>query len=261
MNDFATVNYSVHNRVATIRLNRPKAMNSFTSQMRKDLQAAVDRANSDTDVRVVVLGGEGRAFCAGADLTEDFHPEFATVEAQIKDSYKPLLLAIHNSEKLFIASVKGAAAGAGCALALTCDLVIMAENAYLYQAFSAIALVPDCGASWHFVNQLGSKRALQMIVEAEKLPAASCLELGFANRVEAVDELDAATQAWAEKLASGAPLAQRYIKQIVNRVPQMSLAQTIDLEAELQNETIASKDFVEGTTAFFAKRPARFTGE
>jgi 2-(1,2-epoxy-1,2-dihydrophenyl)acetyl-CoA isomerase len=261
MSDFATVNYSVNNRVATIRMNRPKAMNAFNQQMREDLLAAVELANADDELRVIVLGGEGRGFCAGADLTEDYRPRYDTVDQQIKESYKPILMALYNSEKVTLASVRGPAAGAGSAFAMVCDLAIMADNAYIYQAFAAIALVPDCGASWHLMQQLGRKRAFQVIVEAEKLSAQTCVELGLANKVVAVDELDSATQAWAEKLAGGAPIAQRHVKALLRDVPNNTLDQTIDHEADLQNFCITSADFVEGTTAFFERRKAVFTGE
>jgi 2-(1,2-epoxy-1,2-dihydrophenyl)acetyl-CoA isomerase len=261
MKEFESVNYSVVNSVATISLNRPAAMNSINRQLRQDLHAAITRANADDTIRVVVLAGEGRGFCAGADLAEDFKLHHEKVEQQIKQEYKPLLLAIHQSPKIYISSVNGAAAGIGSALAMVCDLTIMADNAYIYQAFAAIALVPDGGASWHLVNQLGYKRAFEMIVECEKMPAATCLELGLSNRVVAADTLPSATQAWAEKLSQGAPLAQAYIKQILKSVPGQSLAQTIDLEAELQNITTTSKDSIEGIAAFFEKRAPHFIGE
>lgn len=261
MSQFETVNYRVDQRVATIRMNRPRVMNAVNEQLRRDLLAAVGMANADDEVRVIVLGGEGRGFCAGADLTEDPRPHYDSVEQQIKESYKPVVMALYHSDKITLSSVRGAAAGAGSALAMVCDLTIMADSAYIYQAFAAIALVPDCGASWHLVHQLGRKRAFQVIVEGEKIAASSCLELGLANRVVAADELDHATQAWAEKLAAGAPLAQRYVKQLLRRVPHNTLEQSIDLEAELQNDCIASQDFAEGTAAFFEKRPAVFSGK
>ena len=138
-----TVSYQVENRVATILLNRPGALNAVNEAMRRELLAAVDRANADSDVRVIVLGGRGRAFCAGADLTEDYRPRYDSVDQQIKESYKPVLLALYHSEKITLSSVRGAAAGAGSALAMVCDLTIMADSAYIYQAFAAIALVPD----------------------------------------------------------------------------------------------------------------------
>jgi 2-(1,2-epoxy-1,2-dihydrophenyl)acetyl-CoA isomerase len=261
MSNFETVNYSVGKRVATIRMNRPKALNAFNDQMRKDLLAAVDLANADNEVRVIVLGGEGRGFCAGADLTEDYRPLYDSVDQQIKESYKPILMALYHSEKITLASVRGAAAGAGSAFAMVCDLSIMADDAFIYQAFAAIALVPDCGASWHLMRQLGAKRAFQVIVEGEKLAAQTCVELGLANKLVAADELDSATQAWAEKLAAGAPLPQRYAKQLLRQAPHNTLEQAIDHEAELQNFCISSKDFTEGTTAFFEKRKPVFTGE
>jgi 2-(1,2-epoxy-1,2-dihydrophenyl)acetyl-CoA isomerase len=260
MSNFQTVIYSVENRVATIRMNRPGVMNAVNEQMRNDLLAAVDMANADDQVRVIVLGGKGRGFCAGADLTEDYRPRYDSVDQQIKKSYKPVLMTLYDSDKITLSSVRGAAAGAGSALAMVCDLSIMADDAYIYQAFAAIALVPDCGASWHLVRQLGRKRAFQVMLEAEKLAATECVELGLANRVVAVDDLDGATQAWAEKLAACAPLAQRHLKQLVRQAPFNTLEQSIDQEAGLQNDCIASADFAEGTAAFFEKREAFFSG-
>ena len=261
MSTFETVIYRVENQVATIRMNRPAAMNALNEQMRRDLLAAVDMANVDSEVRVIVLGGEGRGFCAGADLTEDYRPRYDRVDQQIKESYKPVVMALYHSDKITLSSVRGAAAGAGSALAMVCDLTIMADNAYIYQAFAAIALVPDCGASWHLVHELGRKRAFQVMLEAEKLAASECVDLGLANRVVAVDQLDSATQAWAEKLAACAPLARAHLKQLVRQAPLNTLEQSIDQEARLQNDCIASADFAEGTAAFFEKRKAAFTGK
>jgi 2-(1,2-epoxy-1,2-dihydrophenyl)acetyl-CoA isomerase len=260
MSPFETVKYTIHNQVATIRLNRPKAMNAFNVQLRKELLAAIERANADDGVRVVVLAGEGRGFSAGADLSEDYKPFHDKVEDQIKLEYKPFLMAIHSSPKIFMSSIRGPAAGIGSALAMVCDLTIMAEDAYIFQAFAAIALVPDGGVSWHLLHQLGYKRAFEMIVEAEKMSARTCLQLGLANRVVATEDLPAATQAWAEQLARGAPLAQRYIKQILKQVPSQTLSETIDMEAQLQTVVITSNDAAEGVTAFFEKRTPVFTG-
>ena len=198
---------------------------------------------------------------AGADLTEDYRPRYDSVDQQIKESYKPVLLALYHSEKITLSSVRGAAAGAGSALAMVCDLTIMADSAYIYQAFAAIALVPDCGASWHLVHQLGRKRAFQIMLEAEKLSASDCIDLGLANRVVADQELDSATRAWAENLTACAPLAQRHLKQLVRRAPLNTLEQSIDQEADLQNDCIASADFAEGAAAFFEGRKAVFTGQ
>ena len=261
MSEYEAIGYQVSERVATITLNRPEAMNAFDAAMRRETLAAVHAANADDDVRVVVLRGAGRGFSAGADLGEDFTQLHPTVEDLLVKGYQPIMLAIHDAPKLYIASVHGAAAGIASALVLVCDLVIMAEDAYLYQAFAAIALVPDGGACWHLVSALGYQRALQMVVEGEKVPAERCVALGLANRTVPGDALVAETQAWAERLVAGAPLAQRYSKQILRRAMRTSLTETIALEAKLQNMMLDSKDVLEGTQAFFEKRPAVFTGE
>lgn len=260
MSDIESVLYAVENRVATISLNRPDSLNSFNMQMRKELLAAINKANNDDNVRVVVINSAGRIFSAGADLAENYKEHHNEIEGLIVEEYKPFLMAIYNSPKLFISSVQGAAAGIGSALAMTCDLTIMEDSGCLYMAFAAIALVPDGGASWYLVNSLGYKRALEMIVESEKIPAQTCLELGLINRVVPADELVSAAQSWAEKLAAGAPLAQKYSKEILQKVPQLSLSDAIDLESKCQNVASTSEDYQEGATAFFEKRTPFFSG-
>ncbi|MBE9540549.1 MAG: enoyl-CoA hydratase/isomerase family protein [Proteobacteria bacterium] len=260
MNQFETVLYSVENRVATIRMSRPDARNAFSTALRRDMMEAIRQADSDDDVRVVVIAAEGRGFSAGADLVDGM-PSQAQVSDHIEEEYKPFLMMIHESSKLYISSIQGAAAGGGSAVAMVCDLSIMADNGYIYMAFATLGLVPDCGASWHLVNQLGYKRALQKVVEAEKISAKECLELGLVNKVVAADTLVEETQAWAEKLALGAPLAQRYAKEILRRGMGMTLSEVIDLEGQRQNITLASKDAMEGGMAFFEKRQPKFSGQ
>jgi 2-(1,2-epoxy-1,2-dihydrophenyl)acetyl-CoA isomerase len=257
MSDFETVRYAVDEGVALITLNRPAVMNAFNSQMRRDLLAAVRRAVADDAVRAVVLTGEGRGFSAGADLT-DGTP--ALVQQQIDEEYKPVLMAIAESPKPFISAVNGAAAGIGSSFAMACDLTVMAENAYIYQAFMAIGLVPDGGATWQLVRQLGRKRAFEVIVEGDKIGAGRCYELGLANRVVAPEFLLEEALGWARALARKAPLALRYSKEAVYKAMQLDLPDTISYEAKLQNLTFASEDMREGVQAFFEKRPPLFKG-
>ncbi|GHE21733.1 enoyl-CoA hydratase/isomerase family protein [Halomonas urumqiensis] len=254
-----TINLSVTSGVATIELDRPGALNAFDQAMRLELLAAIERVEADDEVRVVVIRGAGRGFSAGADL-HDVMAGYATIEEQIKAEYKPFLTRIASSEKVYIASVHGAAAGIGAALAMTCDLMLMAESAYIYQAFAAIALLPDGGATWHLVNTLGYKRAFESIVFADKLSAKRCVEWGLANRQVPDDQLIHVTCEWAERLANGAPLAQRAVKQALYQAMRLDLPGTIDLEARLQNMTIQSRDHREGAAAFFEKRAPRFEG-
>ncbi|MGJ8686209.1 MAG: enoyl-CoA hydratase/isomerase family protein, partial [Spongiibacteraceae bacterium] len=234
MSRFETVEYAVTKRVATILLNRPRARNAFNVPLRRDLLAAIELANNDDDVRVVVITGAGEGFCAGADLTEGYEG-YDKVSGLILAEYKPFILAIEQSQKLYISAINGAAAGIGSALAMCCDLTVMGESAYIYQAFAPIGLVPDGGASWQLVNAIGYKRAIAIIVEGGKIPAAECVSLGLANKVVADEELRSAAQNWAEKLALGAPLAQRYSKQLARRSMEQSLEQAIDSEAYCQD--------------------------
>lgn len=260
MPSFDTVNYSVANRVALLELNRSGSLNSFNEQLRAELLAAINQAESDDNVRVVIITGAGKGFSAGADLKEIL-AGCDSIEAQILEEYKPFLSRISQSDKTYIAAVHGAAAGIGGALAMTCDLMVMAESAYIYMAFSAIALVPDGGATWHLVNSLGYKRAYELIAEAGKLPAEQCVSLGLANKVVADAELLDYAQAWAERLAAGAPLSQKYLKQLLQSAQRLSLDETIRLEAGYQNITFTSDDFQEGVAAFFDKRKPVFTGK
>lgn len=256
---FETVTYQKAGKVATLTLNRADCLNAFNRQLRLDLLGAIQTANQDTDVRIVVLTGAGKGFSSGADLKETLS-DCQDIEAQLMDEYRPILNAISESDKTFIAAVQGVAAGIGGALALTCDLVVMAESAYLYQAFSAIGLVPDGGATWHLINSLGYKKTYALMVEAGKLSAHECEALGLINRVVPNDQVLSHSLLWAERLAEGAPLAQKYLKKLLQQAPRASLNEMIALEAQYQNQTFQSQDFSEGVEAFFAKRKPIFQG-
>jgi 2-(1,2-epoxy-1,2-dihydrophenyl)acetyl-CoA isomerase len=259
MSGYETVGYAISGQVATITLNRPDVLNAFNATLRRELIDAITRASADEHVRVVVLTGAGRAFCTGTDLAEqrpaDFLPQF-----QIDDEIKPALVAITKAPKPFIAAVNGVAAGGGVGYVLACDLVVMADDASLLQPFVNIGLIPDAGASWHLVQQLGRKRAYELIANAEKLPAQRCVELGLANRVVPAGDLLSEAQAWAQKLAQKAPLALRYAKQTLQAVETMELDDAISYEAALQNKLGRSLDAKEGVRAFMEKRKPVFTG-
>lgn len=260
MSQYETVLYSVEDRIATISVNRPQVLNAYSQLLRQELLAACEQANNDDNVLVVIFSAEGRAFCAGSDLSEE-KPEGWNVISELLTEFKPVVMAMHNSPKIYIAAVQGAAAGGGSAFAMAADFCIMADNAFLYQAFAAIALVPDCGASWFLTQQLGQKKALELMLSGEKLAASRCVELGLANKVVPLESLKDEAQALALSLVKKAPLALKYSKQLVKAAPTMNLSQTIDLEAEYQHVCISSDDYTEGTAAFFEKREPAFTGK
>ncbi len=259
-NAFKTIEYIVTNRVATVALNRPGSSNAMTVEMCGELRIAFGQANDDDGVRVIVLTGNGRNFCAGADLTDKDQANKSVIDHLEFDHGEALKL-IKNSSKPYIAAVNGAAAGIGSAYALLCDLAIMADSAYIYQAFLPIGLIPDGGANWLLGHQLSYKRAYQMIVEGTKLDAATCLDWGLTNKVTGNDLLLADTQAWAESIAVRAPLAMGYAKEQLHASFQQSYEATISSEARRQKVLLESADSREGIAAFIEKRSARFTGK
>ncbi len=261
MSSYEAVELERRGPVAIVTLNRPDTLNAFDPELRRDILWAVRDVNDDESVRVAILTGAGRAFSAGANLAEQYpDPERFRVEDQLNGQYKPALLEITRAPQPWISAVNGAAAGIGSAFAMACDLTVMADNAYIYQAFSAIGLVPDGGATWHLARTLGRKRAYEIIATGEKVSAQKCLEWGLCNRVVPAEELLPATIGWAGELAARAPLALRYAKQALNGAMEESLDETISNEARLQHTCLGSEDAREGAAAFLEKRPPQWRG-
>jgi 2-(1,2-epoxy-1,2-dihydrophenyl)acetyl-CoA isomerase len=261
VSSYETVLIERRGPVAVVTLNRPDNLNAFNGQLLEDLKWAVREVNDDPEVRVAVLTGAGRGFSAGADLA-GFQGDVGRfrVEDDLNGSYKPILLDIHNAPQPWISAVNGAAAGVGSAFAMACDLTVMAEDAYVYQAFAAIGLVPDGGATWHLARTLGRKRAYELMVSGEKMPARKCLELGLCNRVVPTEDLVDEAIRWAEELAAKSPLALRYAKEALGEAMESNLGETISNEARLQHVCITSEDFTEGVTAFLGKREPQWKG-
>lgn len=257
-----TVLYETYEKVALISHNRPTKMNASSKDLRLELRRAMNKAENDEAIRVVVLTGEGRAFQAGADLKDEYSSDHRTISEHILLDHKPLIDNIRRSEKTYIAAVNGAAAGIGMSYALACDLVMMAESAYLYSPFASIGLVPDGGACHFLLTKLGRHRAYQFIVESQRLTAAECHELGVANKVAPDEGFRAAALEWARDLSSDrAPLPMRYVKSILNALENEDYDQAVHLEAEFQHTCDQSKDMKEGVNAFFEKRKPVFTGQ
>jgi 2-(1,2-epoxy-1,2-dihydrophenyl)acetyl-CoA isomerase len=243
--------------VATVTLNRPQVYNAIDANMRAALAQAIQTTDDDPAVRIIVLRGEGPGFCAGADLGEDVSE---TAAEQLISEYKPLLLAIAASPKIWIAAVHGSAAGIGAAFALNCDLLVMAEDANIYMAFAAIGLIPDGGANWLLLRAMGYSRALEAVIEGRRIPAEECLATGLANRLAPPGRVYEKAFEWAETLASGAPLAQAAAKRILRSVGGVDYGTAISMEADEQNLLSDSEDFRTGVAAFFAKTKPQFRG-
>jgi 2-(1,2-epoxy-1,2-dihydrophenyl)acetyl-CoA isomerase len=255
-----TINYEQQGQVAIITLNRPDSLNSFNREMRMDLVEATQRARHDDAVRVVVITGAGRCFSAGADLKQGFR-NGADVQKALTEEYKPSLMNLHEMQKPVIAAVNGFAAGIGLSFALVSDLVVMGEGAFLLSPFSTIGLIPDGGATWLLARGIGHRRAFQMAAEAERMPAATCLALGLANKVVPDDKVLAEALAWAEALARRAPLALARTKQALHHAALTDYGNAINEEAALQKLCMDSEDSREGIAAFLEKRKPEFHGK
>ena len=256
-----TVRVAVVDAVATITLARPEARNALDRPMKAALLAALRRVDRDAAIRVVILTGEGRAFCAGQDLKEPFGGEHPTLEDEVRDRYNPLILAVRRLSKPVIGAINGVAAGAGCSLAFACDLRIAAENASFVLAFGRIGLVPDSGASWFLPRLVGSARAAELALIGDPVSAAYAERLGIVSRVVAGDTLLAEAQTLAARLAAGSPRAMALTKRALAYAETATLEQALANEAYLQGIAGRSADHAEGLAAFREKRPPRFTGE
>lgn len=245
--------------VFVITLDRPKSLNAFNGELRARLTDALATASKDPAIRAVVLTGADRAFCAGADVTD--MSSARSVEDQLNVEYGGLLSVIQTMDKPVIAAINGAAAGIGMTLALTCDLRVMSREAYLMSAFANIGLVPDGGLSWLLTREIGYARAYQLAIEAEKIPASRCLDLGLVNRVTAPERTLGEAVEWAQSLAERAPLALAATKRAFRAAAQDGLRNAMAYEAMLQKSLIATEDCMEGVAALMQKRKPVFKGK
>lgn len=255
-----TVIYEQQDAVAIISINRPDSLNGFTSEVCEELLLAFEKASRDESIRAIVFTGEGRAFSAGADLKQGFSGD-RTIQEKLLFEYGPILTAIAEIPKPVIAAVPGFAAGIGMSYALHCDLLAMAEDSFLLSPFTTISLLPDGGANWLLVKQLGYHRAYQLSIESERISAERCLELGIANKIFPGDELRTATVAWAAELCKRAPLSLAATKKVMRHAMDNDWYSCFKMEAEEQEKLKNSDDAKEGVDAFFEKREPEFKGK
>lgn len=250
-----TLRYDLDAAVATVTLDRPEVRNGLNAPLRRALRAAVERAAGEA--RVLVLTGAGTSFCSGQDLSENVA---ADVERALRDEYEPLILALADCPIPTIAAVNGAAAGAGANLALACDIVIAAESAVFVQAFARIGLIPDAGGTWWLPRHIGFARAMGAALLAEPVPARQAAAWGMIWQAVPDADFAATVAARARQLADGPTTSYRLIKQALRAGLANALADQLALEARLQAEAAATRDFREGVAAFLGKRPARYEG-
>ena len=252
-----TVKYEKKDSVVLITFNRPEVRNAFNAKMTEDILEALVEAKNDSNIRAIVLTGEGLSFSAGADLSARDN-KWLDTEAALIEGYLPSLKEIMEMPKPVISAVNGAAAGIGSAYAMACDLTVMSEEAYILQAFSNIGLIPDGGANWFLTNTVGYKLAYQIAIEGERIDAKRCLELGLVNKVVAGENLLAEAISWADKLSLRSSQSLSLTKKIMRKSVDSSYEDIYDLEAKTQNTLTGSEDNIEGITAFMEKRQPNF---
>jgi 2-(1,2-epoxy-1,2-dihydrophenyl)acetyl-CoA isomerase len=256
--EYQTIRLAVEDGIAVLTLARPEKMNALNTQMRAEILHAVRAAG--TEARVLVLTGEGRAFCAGQDLGDRATAAEANLERTLRDEYEPMLTAIFDCPVPTIAAVNGAAAGAGCNLALAADVVIAAESAVFLQAFTRIGLMPDAGGTYWLPRQIGFARAMGAALFAEPVPARQAADWGMIWEAVPDEGFAAHWRARAAQLAAGPTVAYGAVKEALRASFGNDLARQLSLEAELQGRCGRTRDFKEGVLAFLEKRKARFEG-
>jgi 2-(1,2-epoxy-1,2-dihydrophenyl)acetyl-CoA isomerase len=255
-----TVRYEVADAIATITLDRPDALNALTVPMKRELLAAFRSVGQDPGVRVAILTGAGRAFCAGQDLPERLQPDAAPLGDELRERYNPIVRAMRGLDKPIVGAINGVAAGAGASLAFACDLRVAAEEASFALAFGRVGLVPDTGATWLLPRLVGASRAAEIALLNAPIPAAEALAIGLVGRVVPAGDLAATAREIAAKLAAGAPRAIALTKRALNAAWDRGLDAALDYEAHLQDLAGRTADHAEGIAAFMDKRPPRFTG-
>lgn len=253
----------VEDRVAVLTLNRPEARNALTWQLKAALVEMVPRLGADPAVGCLLLTGAGGAFCAGGDtktMAKEGRPPSPEERKRSLRWEHSLPEAIHRLEKPVIAALPGPAAGAGLSLALSCDLRVMAESAFVTTSYARLGLSGDYGGSWFMTRLVGTAKARELYFTGERVDARSCEELGLANRVFPDADLEKQALALAKRIAAGPPIALRYMKDNLNRALREDLTALLDIECDRMVQSAQTEDYLEAVRAFQEKRAPQFKG-
>lgn len=256
--EYETIRLTQEGGIAVLTLHRPDVMNALSTQMRAEITDAV--RHSGTRARVLVLTGQGRAFCSGQDLGDGVRASDMDLERVLRDEYVPMLRAIFECPIPTIAAVNGAAAGAGANLALACDVVIASEAAVFLQAFTRIGLIPDAGGTYWLPRQMGFAKAMGAALFAEPISARQAADWGMIWEAVPDETFIEHWQGRAAKLAGGPTRAYAHIKTALRASFENDLETQLLLEARLQGDAGQTRDFKEGVLAFLEKRPAEYEG-
>jgi 2-(1,2-epoxy-1,2-dihydrophenyl)acetyl-CoA isomerase len=257
---YETILYEKEKGVGRITLNRPQALNAFVPQMNKEVLEALKDGERDGAVRCFVITGAGRAFCAGQDLKGRTPDQKGSLGASLREKYNPMIRQIRQTEKIVIAAVNGVAAGAGCNLALACDLRVASEDAKFVQSFVRVGLAPDSGGSFVLPRLVGFSKAMELLLLGETIDAREAQRIGLVAKVFPAGEFANSTREIAERVAAG-PRGIGLIKRAVNHAVFPQLETDLEYEACLQEVAGRSMDYDEGVRAFLDKRAPVFTGK
>jgi 2-(1,2-epoxy-1,2-dihydrophenyl)acetyl-CoA isomerase len=257
---FQYLKYDVSDGVATITLNRPEVYNALNDEITFELQDAFKAVGKDASVRVVVLTGEGKAFCSGQDLKAGAAQGKRSFLQSLHKRYNPLILGMRNLPKPIICRLNGVAAGAGCSIALACDIIVAAEESSLIEVFINIGLVPDSGSSYFLPRLVGMARTFELCSTGKKISGAEALELGLVNKVVKQEGLNEAVKSYTDYFAKAPTRAVGLIKKMLNRSSTSNLEEMLEYEAYLQEIAGSTHDHQEGVLAFLEKRKPNFIG-
>ena len=259
--EYKFLKYTLESGVATITLNRPDVYNALNDGITYELQDAWKAVSKDDQVRVVVLTGEGKAFCSGQDLKDSSAQKDRSFMESLHKRYNPIIRAMRSLPKPIICRLNGVAAGAGCSLALACDLIVASEEATLIEVFVNIGLVPDSGSSYFLPRLVGMAKAFELCALGNKIKASEALKLGLINKAVPAETLDAAVKEYTDYFSSAPTKAIGLIKKMLNKSATASLDEMLEYEAYCQEIAGGTADHKEGVKAFIEKRKPVFLGK
>ncbi|MDB5919139.1 MAG: 2-(1,2-epoxy,2-dihydrophenyl)acetyl-CoA isomerase [Massilia sp.] len=262
--NYQSILFQIENGIARLTLNRPDKLNSFTKAMHLEVRHALALTATDPSVRVLVLTGAGRGFCAGQDLSDRaVEPGAKGIDLgeSVEQYYAPLVLSLRALPIPVICAVNGVAAGAGANLALACDIVLAAKSASFIEAFCKLGLIPDTGGTWHLPRLIGQARATGLAMLGEKLSAERAEEWGLIWKCVPDEALMDQAMAMAEHFSTAPTKGLAFTKKALQASWANTLPEQLKLEGEMMRELGYSHDYREGVAAFVAKRPANFRGE
>ncbi len=259
--DYEAILLEKKNGVATLTLNRPERLNALDNQMKLDIASAIEEVRLDEKVKVLILTGAGRAFCAGGDLRGLGQVDSSSTGRDRIKALQRWVVELINLEKPVIAAVNGIAVGAGCNLALAADIIIAADTAKFSEIFAKVGLIPDAGGLYFLPRLIGPAKAKELAFTGRMVDAAEAVSLGLINRAVAQDKLMEEANAMAVYLAKGPSKALGYIKVLINKSLSWDLTTLLEAEALAQGICMDTDDFKEGVQAFFDKREAKFLGK